>query len=157
MATVKKISEAQTHQAMRDILDSLLTRCFGKAGLVEGTNAGTIKTANAVDYCINGVAGLFAATDNLAMTACAVQPISTYCKYLISTALAGTTVTTTKGNHAATAALALLPELPASHAPIGYFQILTDGSTTFTSGTTDLGAAGLTETYVDLSTMITAS
>lgn len=157
MATVKKISEAEMHQPMRDIFNHLNTRCFGKAGLVEGTNSATIKVTNAVNYCINGVAGLFAATDNLAMTACAVQPISTYCKYLISTALDGTTVTTTKGNHAATAALALLPELPASHAPLGYFQILTDGSTTFTSGTTDLGASGLTETYVDLSSMITAS
>lgn len=152
-----KISIAADFQDMRDILNGLANRCFGKAGLAEGTNANTIKTATTVAYSINGKAGSLAATDNLAMTACAVQPISTYCKYLISVVLDGSTVTTTKGNNAATAVLALLPELPASSAPIGYFQILTDGSTTFTSGTTDLGASGITETYQDLSSMVTAS
>lgn len=152
-----KISIAADFQDMRDILNGLVNRCFGKAGLTEGTNANTIKTATAVAYSINGKAGSLGATDNLAMTACAVQPISTYCKYLVSVALDGSTVTTTKGNNAATAALALLPELPASSAPIGYFQILTDASTTFTSGTTDLSAAGITETYQDLSSMVTAS
>lgn len=155
--SVTKINDAVSHQALRDIINKLNTMCFGKAGLVEGTNANTIKTATTVAYSINGVAGSFAATDNLALTACAVQAVSTYCKYLISTALAGTTVTTTKGNDAATAALALLPDLPAGHAPLGYFQILTDATTTFTSGTTDLSAAGLTETYVDLSSVVTSS
>lgn len=144
------------HQEIIDLLKGLLNRCFGKAGLIEGTNANTLKTATTVAYSINGVAGSFAATDNLAMTACAVQPVSTYCKYLVSTLIGGSTVTTTKGNNAATAALALVPELPANSAPLGYFQILTDATTTFTSGTTDLGAAGITETYVDLSSVVTA-
>ena len=153
----RSINEASNFQAEQDVLMGLLNRSTGKAGLLEGTNAGTLQTATAIDFCVNGVPGTQkAATDNIAMTACDTQPVSTYCKYLVSIAIGGA-VTVTKGNNAATAALALLPALPATGAPIGYFQILTDASTTFTSGTTDLGAAGLTETYGDLNSVVTIS
>ena len=152
--SVKKIVESTPYEKSRDLLLRMLNRSFGAAGLAEGTNAQTLQIAAAIDYCIDGVAYLKAITDNIAMDALPEQPISTFAKYLASINAAGT-VALTQGNIAATAALALVPELPDDSAPVGYFQIGTDGSTTFTSGTTDLSAAGITETYVDLSTVIT--
>jgi hypothetical protein len=124
---------------------------LGKPGLAEGTNANTLKTVADTNYTINGRTYTLSATDNLAMTACAQQAISTYCLYLVSVAAGGSTVTTTKGTSVATDT-AVLPALPASQAPIGFFKVVTDASHTFTSGTTDLSAAGITATYGDLNT-----
>jgi hypothetical protein len=156
MSDVNKIDEATPYQKMRDLLTGLLNRCFGICGLVIATTSTKIKTATAVDYTINGLNYQKAATDNITITAGAVQAISTFCKYLVSVDAAGT-VTTTKGNDGTTAALALLSDLPANNAPLGYFQIATNGSTTFTAGTTALDAAGITDTYVDLGAIITES
>jgi hypothetical protein len=130
-------------------------RNFGVPGLAEGTNANTLKTAAVTSYTIAGVNYSKAATDNLAMTACTQQAISTYCLYLVSINSSGT-VTTTKGTSTATDT-ATLPALPASSAAIGYFKVVTDASHTFTSGTTDLSAAGITATYKDLSIPDTGS
>ena len=132
-----------------DIREALGTHAFGAAGLVEGTNANTIKTANAIDFCIHGIIYSKAATDNIAMTAAVVQNISTHCMYLISIDKAGA-VTVTKGAEAKIADDIFLPSTPADQAVIGAFKIVTDGSTTFTSGTTDLGASGITDTFFDL-------
>lgn len=118
------------------------------AGLAEGTNAATIKTVNTVNYSIGGQLYTKAATDNIAITATAQQAISTFCLYLVSID-AGGTVTVTKGTELGTDT-AVLPALPASSAPIGAFKIATDGATTYTGGTTDNGAAGITDTYYDL-------
>lgn len=68
---------------------------LGCAVLAEGTNAATIKTTAAVDFMINQLTYTKAATDNIAVTACAVQADLTTCMYLISIDSAGT-VTTTK-------------------------------------------------------------
>lgn len=138
------------HQVLRDVLG---TMCLGKAGLAEGTTTpATIKTTNAIDYTIGHKVYSKAATDNIAMTAAAQQAVSTQCVYLVSLDAAGA-VTVTKGTEVAangTLTLADMPETPDNQCVIGAFKIVTDGSTTFTSGTTDLGAAGITETYVDL-------
>ena len=156
MGDVNKITEASEYQKMRDILTSLLNRSFAIAGLVIATTTTKIKTANAMAYCINGLAYSKAATDNITITAGAVQAVSTFCKYLVSVNAAGT-VTTTKGEDAATAVLALLPDLPADNAPIGYFQVATSGAGTFTAGTTALDAAHVTDTYQDLSSIAVES
>lgn len=146
--TVKTfIDELKTDYEL--LRSQMLNRCVQACGLAEGTNANTIKTANAVSFVVNGQLYTKGATDNIAMTAAAQQAISTYCLYLVSI-VAGGTVTVTKGTSVATDT-AVLPALPADSAPLGFFKVVTDGSTTFTSGTTDLGAAGLTVTYGDLS------
>lgn len=129
----------------------LLNRTIQAPLLAEGTNSATIKTTNAVSFSINGVLYTKAATDNIAITAAAVQAVSTYCLYLVSI-IADGTVTVTKGT-ASAADDAVLPALPADSAPLGYFKIATNGSTTYTAGTTDNGAGGITDTYVDLSVM----
>ena len=133
----------------QDIRNALGKHTFGAAGLAEGTNANTIQAATAFDYCINGIIYTKAITDNIAMTAAAVQNISTHCMYLVSIDSAGV-VTTTKGVEAKTTEDIFLPSTPAGDCPLGAFKIVTDGSTTFTSGTTDLGAAGITDTFWDL-------
>ena len=138
----------ETKADLNTLRTALLTGCFGAAGLAEGTNANTLKTVNAISYAIAGQLYLKAATDNIAMTAAAEQAISTYCLYLCSLDVSGT-LTVTKGAELGTDT-AVLPATPASNCAIGYFKIATDGATTFTSGTTDLGAAGITETYVDM-------
>lgn len=117
-------------------------------GLAEGTNAATIKTTNTVAFVVGGKFYSYSATDNVAVTAATQQAVSTYCLYLVSINAAGT-VTTTKGTAVATDT-AVLPALPASSAPLGYFKVATDGTHTFTAGTTDLSAAGITATFVDL-------
>ena len=74
------------------------TLCLTKAGLAEGTNANTLKTAApngaGTDYCIDGIIYTFTDRDNLVMTACAVQALLTSCLYLVTmnaTSLADTT------------------------------------------------------------------
>ena len=118
------------------------------AGLAEGTNAQTIQFANALSFSIAGQLYLKAATNNIAMTAAAQQAISTFCLYLVTMDSAGT-VTITKGAELGTDT-AVLPARPANNAVVAAFKVATDGATTFTSGTTDLGAAGITATYYDL-------
>lgn len=132
-----------------DLLRNVVLNCaMGACGLAEGTNANTLQVAAAFSFNINGQLYSKAITDNIAMTACTEQAISTYCEYLVTIAANGT-VTVTKGTEVGTDT-AVLPAKPASCAVIGSFKIATDGSTTFTSGTTDLGAAGITETFKDL-------
>jgi len=129
-------------------LQNLVNIPFGAAGLAEGTNANTIKTANAIDYTIGGKMYSKGATDNIAMTACAQQADGTDCMYLISIDSAGN-VTTTKGEEVAAGAGAYLPDVPANEAVIGAIKVNTNGAT-FTSGGTDLSAANITATVYDL-------
>lgn len=127
---------------------ALRYHCEDDAGLAEGTDPATIKTANAVDYVNAGVWKNKGATDNIAIPAGTTVPISSFCKFLVCLAADGTP-SITQGNIASTAAAALLPEIPAGETPIGYFQIATNASATYVPGTTDNGAAGITDTYVD--------
>lgn len=152
MSKVAKIVDAAVHQPMQDVLAALMNRCMGACGLAEGTNAATIKTAAAVDFTIDGKMYTKAITDNIAITAGEVQSADTYRKYLVSIVAAGT-VTVTGGVEAATSALALLPDLPADSAPLGYFEIQTV-AVTYTPGTTDNSAAGITDTYQDMSCVL---
>jgi hypothetical protein len=161
-----------SHDAMETLVEELkadvnllrsqvLNQCknggagVGGAGLAEGTNANTFKTVNAVSYTIDGQLYTKGATDNITFTATAQQAISTFCLYLVSINSGGT-VTVTKGTEVGTD-IAVLPALPASSAPLGWIKVATDGATTFTGGTTDLGAAGITDTYGDISVMNTGA
>lgn len=119
-------------------------------GLAEGTNANTLKTTLDANYSIAGVQYTKGVTDNIAMTALAQQAISTYCLYLVQINAAGT-VSLKKGTSVATDT-AVLPTADNANISMGAFKVQTNGSTTFTSGTTDLSAAGLTVTYYDIDT-----
>jgi len=116
------------------------------AGIAEGTAAATLKPTIDIYYSLYNKPGLIkTATDNIAMTACAQQAVSTFCYYLVSINATGT-VTTTKGTDNTYA----LPSTPSGNVPIGAFKVTTDASHTFTSGTTDLSAAGITAAFSDM-------
>lgn len=133
------------------------TECFSKAGLAEGTNANTFKTnapnGAGIDFSIDGVAYHFADTDNLAFTAAAAQADLTTCLYLIQIDSAGT-LSSIKGTEELTADLVAgkrvlhWPEPAAGKCPIGGLRVKLTG-TTFTAGSTDLGAANVIDTFFD--------
>tara|TARA_R110000744_G_scaffold6642_5_gene23138 strand:+ start:4606 stop:5067 length:462 start_codon:yes stop_codon:yes gene_type:complete len=133
------------------------TGSFSKAGLAEGTNATTIKTAApngaGIDFSIGGVAYHKADTDNIAMTALSVQAVLTSCLYLVLLSAAGV-LSIVKGKEELTANVGVSASLqwpgPGEDVcPIGGFRIDTNASVPFTCGTTDLGASGITDTYYD--------
>lgn len=136
---------------------SPVTGSFGKAGLAEGTNAATIKTnapnGAGIDFAIKGIGYHKADTDNIAMTALALQAADTNCMYGVMIDSSGT-VSLTKGNEVLTTKLGLSDSLQAppitdNTCPIGFMKIATV-AVTFTSGTTDLSASGVTATFYDL-------
>lgn len=132
------------------------TASFSRAGLAEGTNAATILIAApngaGIDYAIDGLGYHKADVDNIAVTAHAQQAVSTKCLYLVQVDSAGT-VSTVKGDEVLTADLTAgtkvlhWPRPDNDRCPIGAYKVETDAATTFTNGTTDLGAAGITDTY----------
>jgi hypothetical protein len=130
------------------------TFCLDKAGLIIATTTTAVKIANAIDYCIDGALYTKAITDNIAMTAADQQAVATRCLYLVQINAAGT-VSTVKGVEKLTANItadqdALDWPLPAAgNCPIGFVEVETNASTTFTAGTTALSAAGITDTYID--------
>lgn len=135
-----------------------LTACLAKAGLAEGTNAATIKTAApngaGTDFAINGYAYHKADTDNIAMTALAVQPALYTCLYGVWINAAGT-VLLNKGTQVLTADLTggvevlKMPAPVADYCLLGLMKIVTANAATFTSGTTDLSASDVTATFYD--------
>ncbi|NOQ36070.1 MAG: hypothetical protein GQ569_09265 [Methylococcaceae bacterium] len=132
---------------------------FGNAGIAEGTNAATAQIATAFDFTINGMFYTKAITDNIALTATAQQAAETTCLYALSIDAAGA-VTTTKGVEVSTtelangqAGLTYPTTCPDDEAVFGVIKVATAAATTFTTGTTDLGAAGITDTYYNVSAL----
>lgn len=124
---------------------------LSKATLAEGTNAATIKLTAALDFAINGVIYNKAITDNIAMTALPAQAANTTCLYGVQID-AALTVSIVKGVEVLTTRyaegeLCEIPRFGSSKCPVGIFKVATTSG--FTSGTTDLAAAG-TVTYYDL-------
>lgn len=136
MSDLRKVD----HQDLRDVIGTFAS---GKAGLAEGTNSATIKTTSTISFSIAGILYSLAATDNIAVTATGVQAISTTLLYLVCVNAAGAVLTVV-------GTATDLPAVPSGYCPIGAFKIVTDASHTFTPGTTDMSAAGITATFVDL-------
>lgn len=132
-----------------DVRNALGNSAQGKAGLAEGTAAATIQVATLFDFSIAGIMYQKAITDSIAITAGVVQAVSTHCLYLCTIDKAGV-VTVTKGVEAKTTEDIFLPSTPADSCVWGAFKIETDGSNTYTAGTTDNSATGITDVYWDL-------
>jgi len=134
------------------------TMCMSKAGLAVGTSGATIDIAApngaGVDFCIKGIMYHKADTASIAVTASTVQAISTSCLYLVCLNSSGT-LSTVKGTAVLTAdytsgnAVLRWPDVPADKCAIGAFKVDCDSTHTFTAGTTELGATGITDTYYD--------
>ena len=138
------------------------TFCLSQAGLAVGSTASGVAIAASngagVDYCIDGVLYHLADAATVAITAAAVQAISTSCLYLVCLDASGT-LSTVKGTAVLTASITAeteqlkWPDPTASTCPIGAVRVDTDDSTTFTAGTTEFSAAGITDTYYNLFTL----
>jgi hypothetical protein len=128
------------NQAELDVFNNV---SLGSAGLVEGTNAHTIKVTNATNYRIAGQAYLLAAADNIAMPALAVQANGSTAYYLVVVNAAGTVTIVAppvaRAGDPDNVGL-LLGALPAASAVIGVLKVVATAA--FTSGTTDLAGQG---------------
>lgn len=148
----------------RSLIDSLGNVALDDAGLAEGTNANTFKTANAMDFTIKGRFYSKAATDNIAFATAgkaftAQADLSTaYYVFLIDSAgaitvLQGLDSTQSPPKQDGNDVPGEIPHLPdnlsATRAVFGILKVVTSGGT-FTPGTTDLGAAAVTDTFYDV-------
>ena len=127
---------------------------FSAAGLAEGTNANTWKTSNTFVYTSDGVFKSKAATNNVAFTAGhAAVPASSTCLFGVWIDAAGT-LSTSQGAIVPSGDQKPFPTAPAADLTlVGLIQVTTNSSTTFTPGSTDLGAGGGTDAYFDCSKM----
>ena len=114
------------------------------AGLAEGTNSATFKTVNTLAYTSNGVFKSKGATDNLTFSTGTALAASQACLFAVWIDASGT-VTTTQGPIVAAGDPCPVPsQTTAGTTLVGLIKVTTDSSTTFTPGTTDLGASGIT-------------
>lgn len=124
------------------------------AGLAEGTNANTYKTVNTLTFTINGVFKSKAGTDNIAMTSgIGTVPPSSAALYAVWIDTDGN-FSNTRGPVVDAADPCPVPtQTTANVALVGLIKVVTNASTTFTPGSTDLGNAGVTDTYYNCSVM----
>lgn len=146
---------------------------------INAGGAATVKTTGAIVHTLDGVtrskaalsAQSIAVTHNYLGVASAgyVQPASTTVYYTLAVNAAGS-VAVVQGAYfgqtfdtAPTASLGqnsfggarvtgdgAVPSVPAGYCPFGLVKVATNGSTTFTPGTTALDAAGVTASFFDL-------
>ena len=146
--------------------------CLASAALANGTNAGTIKTVtNPIAYTINGEFKSKAATDNVSIAYSGPSVYGTPANGSFTGGVGGSTRLYGIFIDGA-GAISVLPgpvvntaELAAGSAPlhfpptqrnlccIGALRIAVTANTTFVPGTTALGAAGVTATYLNLSSI----
>lgn len=118
------------------------------AGLAAGTTTGTFKTQNTLTYITDGVFKSKNATDNLTFssghTALAASQACLFGVWINGSG----TVSTSQGPIQAAGDPCPVPNPPAAGLTlVGLIKVTTDASTTFTVGTTGLGASGITAAY----------
>lgn len=134
------------------------TGCLSKAGVGIGSTADEISIAApngaGVDFCIDGIAYHLADDASVAGVpgALGTQAADTKCLYLVQVDADGT-VTMKKGTEVLTTdvtnGVALhWPDPDDGNCPIGGVEVETV-AVTFTVGTTNFSAAGITDTYFD--------
>lgn len=131
------------------------TGALSTAGLGIGSTATQVSLAApngaGTDYAIAGIAYHKADAASVAITAATAQAADTTCLYLVCLDSGGT-LSTVKGddvlNTALDAGTTVLhwPAQPANLCAIGAIKVKTV-AVTFTAGTTNLSAAGVTDTY----------
>lgn len=158
----------------RGTLQALGTKALTAGGTAKGTAAGSIKTVNTVTYMHDGILRSKAATDNIALTGAAFTGQTVF--FLLSADKSGN-LTVSRGLGSAeslpsgvaaitnTAGQVVAPpgEIPAvplatgqngdsqPNCPFAIIKVVAAGGTTFTPGTTNVDAAGITTTFYDVS------
>jgi hypothetical protein len=135
----------QTVNATNLLLQNTVVNSAGLA-IKSGGGSPDFLTANTVYYMIAGKLYSVAAAADTAMTAAAQQGNTLVSAHLVVVDAAGT-ISTIAGTPAA--AGPVVPACPADQAALGIIQVTTDGSHTFTAGTTHLDATGVTVAYVN--------
>jgi len=132
------------------------TGCLRKAGLGIAGTADRVKftAPNGVgtDFAINGIAYHLADGDNVDTGAAAVQAVDTTCLYLLLLDSGGA-LSTIKGDEVLNTNLTngtavQWPAPTTNKCPVGGVKVKTV-AVTFTLGTTNFDAAGVTETWYD--------
>ena len=119
------------------------------AGLAEGTNSATFKTVNTLTFTSNGIFKSYAATDNLTFTAGTGLAASQACLFAVWITGAGA-VSTTQGPIVAAGDPCPVPtQVTANTTLVGLIKVTTSSAATFTPGTTDLSASGITDVFSD--------
>jgi hypothetical protein len=140
---IPSLTDAQS-AVMRTLLG---TRCDSAAGLTIGSSsAAALKIANTVQYSIGGVR-YSVTTEEVAFTDTTVQPISTTRYYVLAYNASGTGKIFNGTNSTD------LPNIPATHCPVGYVKVVTDATGTFVPATDDLSDAAVTDTYADIAVL----
>jgi hypothetical protein len=123
------------------------------AGLAEGTNANTFKTVNTLTFTNNGVFKSLAATDNLTFSTGTALANSQACLFGVWVNTSGT-VTTTQGPIVASGDPCPVPaQATANTTLVGLIKVTTSSAATFTPGSTDLSASGITDVFYDCMVM----
>lgn len=154
-----------------------LTVNLAAAGLAEGTNANTIKTANNITYTIDGKFYSKNATDNIAISysgASVYQAAAGGVQAVNGTFVGGVNgstrlygiflnasgaVSILPGQIVDSAELAAgrvalpFPDAPNGVCPIGVLRVALTAGTVFTPGSVDLSATGVTASFIDLADM----
>lgn len=125
-----------------------LNQCLTDVGSAVGTTTSKAKTVATATYTIDGEFKTKAATDDFWTLAGTVVAVGSFQKYLLLIDGAGA-ASVLEGVQALTAAAVVLPAPPDSKSILAVLTVATDATHTFTPGTTLLGAAGITATFVD--------
>lgn len=126
---------------------------LASAGLAAGTTTGTFKTQNTLAYIINAIFKSKSATDNLAFSAGHAAVTAGKAALFAVWIDAAGAVTTTQSVIVDAADNVPVPATVSNKALVGLIKVVTDGSTTFTPGTTGLAASGVTATYLNCACM----
>jgi hypothetical protein len=119
------------------------------AGLAEGTNSATFKTTNTLAFTNNGVFKSKGATDNLVFITGTALAASQACLFAVWIDGSGA-VTTTQGPIVAAGDPCPVPsQTTANVTLVGLIKVTTSSAVTFTPGTTDLSASGITDAFFD--------
>lgn len=130
---------------------------FNSGALAAGTNAGTVQNTAVINYINNGIFYSKAATNNMAPTPAGTGP--GYAARAIppgSVSILGFwldaagALSVTQGDVVASGgptSVAPLPPYLNNRTLIGLAKVRTDGTTTFTPGTTAFAATGVTTTF----------
>ncbi len=135
------------------------TMCLAKAGVKignSGANDVDIAAPNGagVDFAIKGLLYHKADAADIAITAATVQAVATTCLYVICLNASGT-LSTVKGTEVLTASLTngtdvlCWPDVGDDVCAIGAAKVVCDATHTFTAGTTNFSATGITDTFMD--------
>jgi len=127
--------------------DAQNNSAWASAGVATATVTSQVKTVTAsTPYVVDGVILAKAATDNFWTLTGATFAAGLTNKWLLLVDAAGV-ASVVIGTPAATAAAVVLPALPVSKAVFGVLTVV-NATNPFIPGTTLLGAAGVTATYV---------